>query len=272
MNTPEPDSETIRAAMELAARAPSVHNTQPWRWAQRAETIDLYADLDRQLATSDQQRRQLEISCGVALHHLRAAFAGLGWATRVHHLPDADDPTHLARLSLRPRPSRDIDRYLAAAIPLRRTDRRRYLPRAVPAGYLTMISICAENYGKATVQRIRVAARPQLGEAACAEFSAQPDGAEWLAVCTPTDGRSARIRAGETLSALLLAATHLGLSTGVQTEPLELPDIRDRIREFACGGTYPHAMVRVGWVDEYATPTPETRRRRPEQVLRLEPA
>ena len=27
-----PDAETIRSALMLAVRAPSVHNTQPWMW------------------------------------------------------------------------------------------------------------------------------------------------------------------------------------------------------------------------------------------------
>ncbi|MFI6041195.1 Acg family FMN-binding oxidoreductase [Nocardia sp. NPDC051321] len=322
MNALGPDSDTLRAALRLAARAPSIHNTQPWRWERRFDTIDLYADPDRQLIVCDRQRQQLEISCGVALHHLRAAFLGLGWASQVQRLPDAGDSNHLARLSLRPRSARGIDRSLAAAIPLRHTDRRRFLRRPVPAGYLSAISICAEKYGQAEVHRIRVVDQSQLGELmwsavrrhaadpgyqaelaawsgrlvddhgvpagnavpvgggdaiprrafaapACAEFSAQSDGAEWLAVCTTTDCQLARIRAGETLSALLLSATHLGLATGVQTEPLELPEIRDRIRISICDGHHPHTMVRIGWTPGCAAPIPLTQRRGNDELLRL---
>ena len=32
MNAQFPDAVTIRSAMALATRAPSVHNSQPWRW------------------------------------------------------------------------------------------------------------------------------------------------------------------------------------------------------------------------------------------------
>ena len=32
MNPHFPDAGTIRTVLALASRAPSVHNTQPWRW------------------------------------------------------------------------------------------------------------------------------------------------------------------------------------------------------------------------------------------------
>ncbi len=40
-----PDAETIRSALLLAVRAPSVHNSQPWRWAIGEHSLHLYADL-----------------------------------------------------------------------------------------------------------------------------------------------------------------------------------------------------------------------------------
>ena len=35
--------------IELAARAPSMHNTQPWRFTVTGQAIELYADASRQL-------------------------------------------------------------------------------------------------------------------------------------------------------------------------------------------------------------------------------
>ena len=40
-----PDVDTIRTAMSLAMRAPSVHNSQPWRWKVGDQSLHLYADL-----------------------------------------------------------------------------------------------------------------------------------------------------------------------------------------------------------------------------------
>jgi hypothetical protein len=67
-------------AVEHALRAPSVHNTQPWRW--RIDTADgvveLYADRGRRLSATDPDGRDLLISCGAALDHLVVALAHAG--------------------------------------------------------------------------------------------------------------------------------------------------------------------------------------------------
>ena len=53
--------------IELACRAPSVHNSQPWHWRVVDDaTIELYADRRRQLQVSDPIGRNLALSCGVA--------------------------------------------------------------------------------------------------------------------------------------------------------------------------------------------------------------
>ena len=43
--------------VEVAARAPSVHNTQPWRFAVTGDAIELYADASRQLMEDLAARR-----------------------------------------------------------------------------------------------------------------------------------------------------------------------------------------------------------------------
>jgi nitroreductase len=55
-----------------AARAPSVHNTQPWRFRVGEYAIDLHADVRRKLRM-DPLGRELLISCGAALFGLRLA-------------------------------------------------------------------------------------------------------------------------------------------------------------------------------------------------------
>lgn len=97
-----PDRETLRGAIALATRAPSVHNTQPWRWVVGEESVHLYADWSRQLPATDPDGRDLLISCGAALHHLRVALAALGWATVVHRIPNPAEPSHLAAIEPRP--------------------------------------------------------------------------------------------------------------------------------------------------------------------------
>ena len=67
--------------VEVAARAPSVHNTQPWRFTVTGQAIELYADASRQLM-EDLAGREMIISCGAALFGLRLAVRSLGYGPR----------------------------------------------------------------------------------------------------------------------------------------------------------------------------------------------
>src|SRR3954471_14844893 len=62
---------TLRRIVSLATRAPSVHNTQPWRWHAAGSTLELFADHSRQLPVSDPAGRNLVLSCGAVLHHVQ---------------------------------------------------------------------------------------------------------------------------------------------------------------------------------------------------------
>jgi nitroreductase len=142
-----PDHETLRGAIALATRAPSVHNTQPWRWLLGDSTVHLMADWNRQLPATDPEGRDLVLSCGAALHHLRVALGALGWAGEVHRVPNPADPGHLAALEPHPHTPSDEDIALAAAIPLRRTDRRTFSSWSVPPGHLDLMIRRASRAG-----------------------------------------------------------------------------------------------------------------------------
>lgn len=132
MTSSAPGEAAMLAALELAIRAPSLHNSQPWRWRVGDGAAHLYLDSERTLPATDPQDRELIISCGAALHHLVVALSGSGWSARVARVPDPAQPAYLARVqtSGRCEPTA-ID--LAAAIPRRRTDRRRFGTWPVPA-------------------------------------------------------------------------------------------------------------------------------------------
>ena len=83
----------------VATLAPSVYNTQPWRFRTDGYVIDLFADRDRQLHYLDAPGTACSgCRCGAALHHLRLAIRGLGRDVEVRLLPDPDEPDHLARV------------------------------------------------------------------------------------------------------------------------------------------------------------------------------
>ena len=97
MNTRFPDAGTIRTVLALASRAPSVHNTQPWRWLVGAESLHLYSDTNRQLPNTDPDGRDLILSCGAALNHCVVALAAVGWRAKVNRLPNPADPSSPCR-------------------------------------------------------------------------------------------------------------------------------------------------------------------------------
>ncbi|MRH87630.1 hypothetical protein GFY24_09215 [Nocardia sp. SYP-A9097] len=136
MNVPPvagPDHRTMLAALRLASRAPSVHNTQPWRWVLCGDALHLYTDTDRLLTVADPQARQLIISCGAMLHHARTAFGAHGWHTDTNRLPDPEQPNLLAEIRFRPWPTPPAALVArAGAIDCRRTDR---LPMDAPKNW-----------------------------------------------------------------------------------------------------------------------------------------
>ena len=82
---PEPlaEEEVARYVVAAAVWAPSVHNTQPWRFTARGQQISLYADAQRQLHVVDPDGREMMISCGAALVTAQVALRSLGYLPQV---------------------------------------------------------------------------------------------------------------------------------------------------------------------------------------------
>ena len=117
-----------------AARAPSVHNTQPWRFRAGEYAIELYADQSRKLRV-DPVGREMLISCGAALFGLRLAVWSLGHVPVVELLPDRARLRLLARLRFgAAEPMTGRERQLLAALPHRHTHRGPFAPGPLPAG------------------------------------------------------------------------------------------------------------------------------------------
>lgn len=312
-----PDDNTVKTALALAVRAPSVHNVQPWRWRIAHRSVHLYLDPARALPSTDPDTRDLVLSCGAALHHLSVAFAALGWSALVHRLPNPAEPNHLAAMELvRHRPT-PLDVALSTVISHRRTDRRHYSSWPIPPGYLGLVTERATALGAILrqasdlsrdhlIEAIREAAsrhaadpdyRFELAtwsgkhsteegvparntpspraedELPAREFAApqlidtaqEPDYAELLVLGTSADDRLSRLRAGEAMSAVLLTAINVGLATCPLTEPLEIPEVRRKVRLGVLDdNAYPQVVIRIGWAPTSAPPlqaTPAVRSR-----------
>ncbi|MGL6234201.1 MAG: Acg family FMN-binding oxidoreductase [Segniliparus sp.] len=318
-----PDEHTVTTAVSLAARAPSVHNTQPWLWRAGRESVRLDADPARRLVEADPDGRDLLLSCGAALHHCQVAFAALGWSSETRRLPNPAKPDHLATITLHRHQPTSVEVGLSAAISARRSDRRAYSPEPVDAFLLESLARRAAAHGavlqvadeagcgELVAATLRAAQRhlndpsyrcelarwsgkhfadegvpaantppvtPGAGGIPGRRFSnpwlwgASPQGAEkaggeLLTLSTTEDDRSAQLRAGEAMSAVLLEAASSGLAACPLSEALELRDTRDQIRERVTGGLHPQIVLRLGWPLKGLPPLIETYRRPAHDIL-----
>ncbi|WP_077241472.1 Acg family FMN-binding oxidoreductase [Amycolatopsis azurea] len=139
------NSEQVNSVLRSATLAPSTHNTQPWLFRCTGTGIELHADPRRNLPVTDPDGRELVLSCGAALFTLRTAIHALGFHPATTLMPSRADPDLLA--VVRPVAERTPDpkvSRLARAITRRRTNRRPFLPGAVPRSTLATLRHATE--------------------------------------------------------------------------------------------------------------------------------
>jgi hypothetical protein len=132
-------ADQVGYLIATAARAPSVHNTQPWRFRASDDAIELYADPRRKLLV-DPVGREMVISCGAALFGLRLAVRSLGYLPVVEPFPDRAKLRLLARVRLgAAEPMTGREREMLNALPHRHTHRGPFAPGPLPAGLLAAL-------------------------------------------------------------------------------------------------------------------------------------
>jgi nitroreductase len=159
------DIDVFKRAVYLACRAPSLHNSQPWRWVAEGNVLQLFADPTRIGHYTDHTGREVIISCGAVLDHLRVAMAAEGFQATVERFPNPSNPEHLASVFFRPMEFvTEAHRALAQAIGQRRTDR---LPFAATIEWDSFEPVlrAAIDPSFAVLDVIPDDSRPQLAEA-----------------------------------------------------------------------------------------------------------
>jgi hypothetical protein len=125
MRSSDPRVAALIGAAAVGGAAPSIHNSQPWRWRIGDDAMDLVLERNRLLHSADADTRLAVVSCGAALHHARLALAAQGWRADVERAPAGAERSDLARVRLTGRVTPDVHAVrLVRAAEYRRTDRR----------------------------------------------------------------------------------------------------------------------------------------------------
>jgi nitroreductase len=148
------NKDDLRTVVEAAVRAPSVHNTQPWRFRSHRDDsgepdgLDVFADPGRALGVIDPHGRELHISCGAAIELACIATRSLGHTCSVRLLPDSADRSHLARIEIGdPERATAADLALSGALTSRYTERDRFEARSVPSELIEELRSAAAAAG-----------------------------------------------------------------------------------------------------------------------------
>lgn len=140
-------SDVLASAAAAAARyAPSILNTQPWRWRVRPDRLEVFAEPRRQLSVTDPDGRLLILSCGTLLHHACVALAAQGWTARVVRTPSMSTTGPLAVLhGFEPSTITPATRQQEQAMRTRHTDRRPVSDQPIASPIIRAITASAPD-------------------------------------------------------------------------------------------------------------------------------
>ena len=92
--------EKLMFLLRFAILAPSVHNTQPWKFSIDRDRVGLFCDAARWLQVADPDRRDLHLSMGCVLENLLVAARHFGYAPEVKYARVATKPNFIATVDL----------------------------------------------------------------------------------------------------------------------------------------------------------------------------
>src|SRR5919198_155491 len=287
------DRATAEAAVAVAVRAPSIHNTQPWAWRLSADGLALRADRSRQLSVADpdllaifrplgradaDEQTLLEIDAALsrrsdrrpfALHEVPASTAdelheaGSNPQARVDFPTRSDERVDLAvAVSWADRVERDDQAYIEEQNRWVRDPEVHALVDGVPVDAIPHVP----------------AGSPRRTDVPLRDFEAGMTGRQLIArdvdekpliavVLTDFDNAADHLAAGQAMMRLMIAAQLRGLSTCPLSQAVDFAEFRTRVQRVMGWVGYPQMMLRVGYPGGPASDLIRTPRRGVEAVL-----
>lgn len=145
------DAATVENMVAAAGAAPSIHNTQPWRFRLDPDNrlIEVRAAARRGLRQTDPLGRAVHLSVGAALFNLQVAVDHFGWEPVVRLLPAPSEPELLAAVRLARQPRRSGRRIgdLYHAVWQRHSSRLPYTGHQLPQPLVTELVEAAHAHG-----------------------------------------------------------------------------------------------------------------------------
>ncbi|GAA0223359.1 NAD(P)H nitroreductase [Cryptosporangium japonicum] len=273
--------ESLRQAIDVAGRAPSMFRSEPWRWGIESHQLELRVDDAGPLAGVDPRGRLVTLGCGIALDHALVALAAAGCWASVDRLPIDERPGMMARITptgtYEPTSS---DARLLRAVTGRRTDHRPCSPTPVPAGTVDRLRRIAESWGvyltelepddlvefqvsdsragevrhlrtaptdetPSTPRRIPLRALCPEGQDVVLPGPGRDRGARYLVLWSPLDDPASWLAAGEVISTILLGATAAELWVSPMSDVVETPISRTLVHSLLGNRGYAHAVLRL---------------------------
>jgi hypothetical protein len=262
--------QSMAALVQLAARAPSPANSQPWRFRERHGGLELLLDRTRLVDLGsaadavEAAERQGRLACGASLLNLRLAIGHLGYQPLVALLPlPQQDPDLLARVELGPScPPADDDQRLYAGIVYRHTQRDAFDPESIPTDLLAVLVdqaaveaatlFLADPARQAALDHITAAVEARgtdlIGQAGLRSSWLRGPAASGIATAvltTPGDDPHDHLVAGQALERVLLTAAPHWVFARLATRPLEDARTRASIQDAIRAGV-PQMLLQLG--------------------------
>jgi nitroreductase family protein len=141
-------AEDVALLLRAATAAPSLYNSQPWRFVVVDHEARIFLDPDRRSPVADPAGRQQVIACGAALLNLRLAIRELGYEPQVSLWPAGAEAEHLATVRRGTIASASAtDRKLYSQIEQRHTNRRHFALRPIYPAARQFIRYAAVSEG-----------------------------------------------------------------------------------------------------------------------------